>query len=136
MRDALASGAATHGRYEPDRVPWLRGAGAPSDGPTHRYISASPACWAICTTFGAGEPPVAPSPLRELLVDAYAPHPGVPSDQAIQSVAVHLITLYGVLVTATRLAMRSPLEPGRYASRPAPGVPGSAGSPRPISRAP
>lgn len=72
---------------------------APSAGPTHRYIGASPACWAIFTALGVGEPPVAPTPLRELLVDAYAAqHPGVPSDQAIQSVAVHLITLYGVLV--------------------------------------
>ena len=70
-----------------------------SDGPTHRYIGASPACWAIYTALGVGEPPVAPSPLRELLVDAYAAqHPGIPSDQAIQSVAVHLITLYGVEV--------------------------------------
>jgi hypothetical protein len=33
------------------------------------------------------------------LVDAYAAqHPGTPSAQAIQSVAVHLLTLYGVLV--------------------------------------
>jgi hypothetical protein len=71
----------------------------PLDGPTHRYIGASPACWAISAALGVGEPEVAPSPLRALLVDAYAAqHPGVPSDQATQSVAVHLITLYGVLV--------------------------------------
>jgi hypothetical protein len=71
----------------------------PSDGPIHRYIGASASCWAIYTALGVGEPPVAPSPLRELLVDAYAAqHPGVPSEQAIQSVAVHLIALYGVLV--------------------------------------
>jgi hypothetical protein len=69
------------------------------DGPTHRYIGASPACWAVVCALGVGEPPVAPSPLAPLLVDAYAAqHPGVPSDQSIQSVAVHLITLYGVLV--------------------------------------
>jgi hypothetical protein len=71
----------------------------PGDGPTHRYIGASPACWAIYSALGVGEPPVAPSPLHELLMDAYAAqHPGIPSDQSIQSVAVHLITLYGVLV--------------------------------------
>jgi hypothetical protein len=70
-----------------------------SDGPTHRYLGASPACWAIFSALGVGEPPVAPSPLREMLVDAYAAqHPGVPSDQSIQSVAVHLVALYGVLV--------------------------------------
>jgi hypothetical protein len=70
-----------------------------SSGPTHRYIGASAACWAIYTALGVGEPPVGPTPLGALLVDAYAAqHPGVPSDQAIQSVAVHLITLYGVLV--------------------------------------
>ena len=44
------------------------------------------------------EPPIAPSPFNALLVDAYAAqHPGIPSDQAIQSVAVHLLTLYGIL---------------------------------------
>lgn len=39
-----------------------------------------------------------PLPITTLLVDAYAAqHPGTPSPQSIQSVAVHLITLYGVL---------------------------------------
>lgn len=46
-----------------------------------------------------GHPPLAPHPFTPLLTDAYAAqHPGVPSPQAIQSVAVHLLTLYGVLV--------------------------------------
>jgi hypothetical protein len=68
------------------------------DGPTHRYIEASPACWALYTALtGAGEPPMAPAPAVALIVDAYAvQHPGAPSDQAIQSVAVHLLALYGV----------------------------------------
>ncbi len=68
-------------------------------GPTHRYIGASAACWAIYTNLNnGGEPPLAPSPYNALLVDAYAAqHHGVPSNQAIQSVAVHLLTLYGVL---------------------------------------
>jgi hypothetical protein len=71
----------------------------PSDGPTHRYIGASPACWAIYSALGVGEPPVAPTMHGALLVDAYAAqHPGVASDQSIQSVAVHLIALYGVLL--------------------------------------
>ena len=68
------------------------------DSPTHRYIGASPACWAIYSALNAGEPPIAPTPYNALLVDAYAAqHYGVPSPQAIQSVAVHLITMYGIL---------------------------------------
>jgi hypothetical protein len=71
-----------------------------SNGPTHRYLGASSACWALYSALsGAGEPTLAPNPLRPLLVDAYAAqHPGTPSDQATQSVAVHLLALYGVLV--------------------------------------
>jgi hypothetical protein len=70
------------------------------DGPTHRYIGASPACWALFASLvNAGQPPLAPGSLNGLITDAYAAqHPGVPSPQAIQSVAVHLLTLYGVLV--------------------------------------
>jgi len=70
------------------------------NGPTHRYIGASPACWAIYTALAnAGEPPVAPTAAMALMVDAYAAqHPGTPSPQAIQSVAVHLLVLYGVFV--------------------------------------
>jgi hypothetical protein len=77
------------------------------DGPTHRYIGASPACWALYTALNnAGEPPLAPAAVNGLLTDAYAAqHPGVPSPQAIQSVAVHLLTLYGVLVAG--------VDPGR-----------------------
>ncbi len=68
------------------------------DGPTHRYIGASPACWAIFSALNVGEPPLAPGPYNGLLVDGYAAqHPGTPSDQATQSVAVHLLTLYAVL---------------------------------------
>ncbi|MEZ4679157.1 MAG: DUF5946 family protein [Caldilineaceae bacterium] len=70
----------------------------PIDGPTHRYIGASAACWAMYSALNAGEPPVASTSYSALMVDAYAAqHYGVPSPQAIQSVAVHLITLYGVL---------------------------------------
>ena len=67
--------------------------------PSHPYIGSSGACWDIYNQLQqAGEPPLAPSPLLPLMVDAYASqHPGVPSAQAIQSVAVHLLTLQGVL---------------------------------------
>lgn len=49
------------------------------DGPVHRYLGASPSCWAMFSALsGAGEPPIAPGPLNALLVDAYAAqHPGV-----------------------------------------------------------
>jgi len=69
-------------------------------GAVHRYIGASASCWAVYSGLNsAGEPPLAPGPLNALLVDAYAAqHPGTPSDQSIQSVAVHLLALYGVLV--------------------------------------
>ena len=68
------------------------------DGPTHRYIGASAACWALYSALNVGDPPVAPTPYGALLVDAYAAqHYGIPSPQAIQSVAVHLLALYGVL---------------------------------------
>ena len=69
-----------------------------SDGPTHRYLGASPACWALFSALvNAGDPPLAPHPLTALLVDAYAAqHPGVPGPQAIQSVAVHVLALEGV----------------------------------------
>jgi hypothetical protein len=71
-----------------------------STGPVHPYIGASPACWALFSDlFNGGHPPVAPTPANALLGDAYAAqHPGTPSAQAIQSVAVHLLTLHGALV--------------------------------------
>lgn len=70
-----------------------------SNGAGHRYIGASAACWELFAALSnAGEPPLAPSAHNSLLVDAYmAQHPGVPSPQAIQSVAVHLLALYGIL---------------------------------------
>jgi hypothetical protein len=93
------------------------GAGfAPHTGPVHRYIGASAACWDLYCQVQAGvEPDVArlassTPPERQhatttmrqdlgpLLVDAYAAqHHGVPSPQAIQSVAIHLVTLHGVI---------------------------------------
>ena len=71
----------------------------PVDGPTHRYIGASAACWKIYANLGAGGYPIIGSDkYGNLLVDAYAAqHPGVDSPQARQSVAVHLVTLWAVL---------------------------------------
>src|ERR687896_852498 len=66
------------------------------DGPTHPYIGASPGCWAIYGEVLAKE--YAYPPVHRLTVDAYAAqHPGVPGRRSIQSVAVHLISLYLIL---------------------------------------
>src|SRR4051812_1460015 len=65
------------------------------EGPIHRYMESSPACWA---TYGEvlaleySNPAYAEN--YRFGVDAYAvQHPGRPSPQSIQSVAVHLIRL-------------------------------------------
>jgi Family of unknown function (DUF5946) len=65
------------------------------DGPVHRYMESSPACWAAYGEVMARE---YSDPQRlvyyRLSVDAYAvQHPGQPSRQTIQSVGVHLIRL-------------------------------------------
>lgn len=85
-------------------------------GPTHRYIGASPACWAMYSAWLIGVPPSAddlarsdapprpgpttagPDGASALVVDAYAAqHHGTPSPQAIQSVAVHVLALHSRL---------------------------------------
>jgi hypothetical protein len=67
--------------------------------PVHRYIGASPGCWAIyAEVFGGGLLGPLPGPYGALIVDAYAAqHPGVPGPQSTQSVWVHLIALQLVL---------------------------------------
>jgi hypothetical protein len=70
------------------------------DGPVHRYMTSAPGCW---ERYGEllGALAIAPSLqlTRVMCVDAYAAqHPGTPNPQAIQSVAVHLINMYGYLV--------------------------------------
>ncbi|MFL5679475.1 MAG: DUF5946 family protein [Chloroflexota bacterium] len=66
------------------------------EGPTHRYIGASPGCWAMYTELNAGSLP--PSPMSGLAVDAYAiQHPGVPGPQSTASVWTHLVALELVL---------------------------------------
>lgn len=69
------------------------------DGPVHSYIGASPGCWAVFSEVLEREykeynyPPV-----HHLTVNTYASqHPGRPSRQSIQSVAVHLIGLHLML---------------------------------------
>ena len=69
------------------------------EGPTHRYMLSSPGCWAIFGELNARwveRPQDRPS--HQYIVDTYAvQHPGTPNPQAIQSVAVHLISLYAAL---------------------------------------
>jgi len=96
------------------------------DGPTHRYIGASAGCWALFSCWGAsGETDVAglvaqskipdgpvavPTPadtsiIESLWGDAYGvQHHGGDSPQAIQSVAVHLLDLHGIISGKTTRA--------------------------------
>ncbi len=68
------------------------------DGPTHEYMLSAPGCWTIFGEVAAREYEHGSPDLRRLTVDAYAvQHPGTTDRRAIQSVAVHLISLYWVL---------------------------------------
>jgi len=96
----------------------------PFEGPTHRYIGASAGCWALfnwtVTTEGPDTDMVVQSriqenpvcipvrktatPLDALFGDAYGvQHHGEDSPQAIQSVAVHLLNLHGIISDKTTL---------------------------------
>lgn len=69
------------------------------EGPTHRYLESSPGCWAAYGEVLIREytDPGYYS-IHRLTVDSYAvQHPGQPSPQSIQSVAIHLISLCLVL---------------------------------------
>jgi hypothetical protein len=70
-----------------------------SDGATHPYVLASPACWALYSEVLAREySDPAYMAVHRLTVDAYAAqHPGVPERRSIQSVNVHLVGLHLVL---------------------------------------
>jgi hypothetical protein len=69
------------------------------DGPVHRYMESSAACWnrygeLLAREYQAPDYMMA----HRLSVDAYAvQHPGTLSPQSVQSVAVHLISLFAVL---------------------------------------
>ena len=103
----------------------------PHEGPVHRYIGASAGCWALMnwsvmnvndeetdilrqsrvpdTYISIPELPSALS-LDALIGDAYGvQHHGDDSPQAIQSVAVHLLNLYGI-ITGRTTRPRWPIE--------------------------
>jgi hypothetical protein len=65
------------------------------EGPTHRYLGASAACWDLFGRGLAGVYPFRAGRWSQSLVDAYAAqHPGVDGPQARQSVAVHMVALH------------------------------------------
>jgi len=70
------------------------------DGPVHRYMESSAACWAEYGKVLAREygDPELMEGCHRLTTDTFAvQHPGKPSPQSIQSVAIHLMALYVVL---------------------------------------
>ncbi len=68
------------------------------NGARHRYMTSSAACWAIFNSLNDPERPLATAQFNNLIVDAYAvQHPGTPSDQTINSVAIHAMVLYAIL---------------------------------------
>jgi hypothetical protein len=68
-------------------------------GPTHRYMESTPGCWASYGEVLAREySDQTYFQVHRLTVDTYAvQHPGRPSPQSVQSVAVHLIRLCLIL---------------------------------------
>lgn len=64
-------------------------------GPTHRYMTASPACWRyfselLATCYSEADR----LSFRQVIVDAYAAqHPGEGRREQVQSVGIHLMTL-------------------------------------------
>jgi Family of unknown function (DUF5946) len=88
-------------------------------GAIHRYMTSSAACWATFNALNDPARPLASAEFNNLIVDAYAvQHPGTPSDQTINSVAIHSMVLYGVLTRgfAPNQAMWSRQRPGRVKS--------------------
>jgi hypothetical protein len=68
------------------------------EGPTHEYMLSAPGCWSLFNQVAVQQYEIASFDLRRLAVDAYAvQHPGTTDRRAVQSVAVHLISLYFVL---------------------------------------
>jgi hypothetical protein len=85
------------------------------DGPTHRYIGASPGCWALYGELAekeAGDFRYVRS--HQLTVDAYcAQHPGVPSPQAVRWLEVP--AFLRAVTVLDLLAAKDPAEHARRA---------------------
>jgi len=104
----------------------------PVEGPVHRYMESSPACWARYGELLARDyADPAYRAAHRLVVDTYAvQHPGRPSPQSIQSVAVHLISLYAILEQGWTFGRATELlgvaaARGEYAWLPPPAGPSS-----------
>lgn len=68
------------------------------EGPTHEYLLSAPGRWSRFNEVAVLQYEIASFDLRRMAVDAYAvQHPGATDRRAVQSVAVHLISLYFVL---------------------------------------
>lgn len=81
---------------------------APHDGPTHPYIGASSACWALFGGVLAREYEDAAElgAAHRLTVDTYAiQHPGEPGRRSTRSVCLHLVSL--------QLALEAHVPPDR-----------------------
>ena len=92
-------------------------------GPTHAYLGASPACWALYsqlpTAFGLT---AVSDKVRRLTADTYAvQHPGRPQMRSVQSVAVHSM---GLCVLLERGGEERRVKPvlGRRPTRRAPAL--------------
>ena len=104
---------------EPPPCPGCGLVAEPADGPTHAYIGASPGCWALFGELTVEGLTGVPS--GYLAGDTYAvQHPGRPERRALQSVAVHLITLCALLergwpagraIALRRKVVDAPFEP-------------------------
>jgi hypothetical protein len=71
---------------------------AETDGPTHRYLGASPGCWARFGEVRVRQQAWPGFAHHQPTVDAYCvQHPGEPNAQTIQSVIVHLLSLHLML---------------------------------------
>jgi len=75
------------------------------DSPTHRYMASTPGCWALFGRVLAREyENVLYWRAHELTVDAYAlQHPGTESRQTINSINIHLASLYSYFVLDTAI---------------------------------
>jgi len=90
------------------------------DGPTHRYMTASPGCWAVFGVLLAADyAELERRPFHQIVVDAYAAqHPGEGLREQVQSVGIHLMTLCLFLEHGTDPALGSDLHQ-RMVGRPA-----------------
>ncbi len=76
------------------------------DGPTHRYLLSTPGCWARYGEVLAREySDFAYMSVHGLTVDAYSvQHPGQPNPQTINSINVHLSSLYAYFVLGSSIS--------------------------------